>query len=104
MYVTQHRYKYLSLAVLTGAIALGGAACQKDDSAAAEERKQILEKLTALEKKIDSAGQRPGAARPQRPRPPGPDATTVYSVPVDGSPWRGAEHAKVTIVEGFEFA
>ncbi len=36
--------------------------------------------------------------------PPGPDPSTVYSVPVDGSPVEGPDDAKITIVKAFEFA
>jgi protein-disulfide isomerase len=60
---------------------------------------EISKKLEAMEKKIGTGGQ------PQRPQPPaGPDPSVVYSVPVDGSPIKGPKHAKVTIVEAFEFA
>jgi len=33
-----------------------------------------------------------------------PDPNAVYAVPIEGDPYDGAEHAKVTLVEGFEFA
>jgi|SRR5688572_16405984 len=33
-----------------------------------------------------------------------PDPATVFSVPIDGAPVRGARTARVTIVEGAEFA
>lgn len=39
--------------------------------------------------------------RPTRPR---PDAASVYSVDIQGAPARGAQNAKVTIVQAFEFA
>jgi hypothetical protein len=58
----------------------------------------ITAKLDAIEKKI-------GTGAPQRPQPPpGPDPTTVYAVPIEGAAFKGPEHAKVTIVEAFEFA
>ena len=33
-----------------------------------------------------------------------PDPAEVYAVPIEGDPYSGAEHAKVTLVEAFEFA
>jgi hypothetical protein len=33
-----------------------------------------------------------------------PDPAAVYAVPIDDDPWVGAEHARVTLVEAFEFA
>jgi hypothetical protein len=38
---------------------------------------------------------------PQRPR---PNPADTYAVPIAGAPAKGAEHAKITIVEAFEFA
>jgi len=64
-------------------------------------------KLDELERKLaDAAAAAPAPAPPPRPyRPPsGPDPAVVYAVPIQGAPYRGAKNAKVTIVEGFEFA
>lgn len=33
-----------------------------------------------------------------------PDPSAVYSVPIDGDPYKGVEHARITLIEGFEFA
>lgn len=44
------------------------------------------------------------APRPRRPTMHRPDPGVVYAVPIDGAPFSGPEHAKVTVVEGFEFA
>ena len=33
-----------------------------------------------------------------------PDPAAVYAVSIEGDPWVGVEHARVTLVEGFEFA
>ena len=33
-----------------------------------------------------------------------PDPALVYAVPVDGDPYVGTEHARITLIEGFEFA
>lgn len=38
-----------------------------------------------------------GSSRPK------PSATAVYSIPIDGDPFVGPEHAKVTMVKGFDF-
>jgi protein-disulfide isomerase len=61
---------------------------------------EISNKLDAIEKKMAAGPQAP--ARPQPP--PGPDPQAVYSVPIEGAPYVGPQHAKVTIVEAFEFA
>src|SRR5690606_2182796 len=61
-------------------------------------------RLESIETKLDSGGAARGAAPPQQAQRPRPEPTTVYSVPVEGSPYKGPEHAKVTIVKAFEFA
>src|SRR5215470_14548248 len=81
-------------------------ACQRmresDDPRVAE----ILETVKRIDKRIENLEKRPAvgaAAAAARPR--GPDANVVYNVPVqDGDVVRGAKVAKVTIVEGFDFA
>jgi protein-disulfide isomerase len=45
----------------------------------------------------------PGEGR-GRDRPPRPDPAVAYSVPIAGDPFEGPAHAKVTIVEAYEFA
>ena len=80
--------------------------CQKPDD------KPLRKEIEALKKgqkdilaKLDKvATGRPGANRPQRPQRPRPQPNSVYSVNIDGSPFKGAKDAKVTIVEAFEFA
>jgi len=37
-------------------------------------------------------------------QPPEPDPDAVYSMPVDGDPFKGEKHARVTVVKAFEFA
>ncbi len=93
------------------ALGLGATACQRDDDALVKELRQTNQKLDAMDKKIDalaaSGGARAAAARPSRARPERkrPTPGTLYAVPVnDTDPFRGAKHAKVTIVEAFEFA
>lgn len=91
------------------AFALAGVAgCQKDDKSMEAALKRIDDRLSSIETKLDKAPvARPGAAaagQPRNARPPGPDPASVYAVPIDGAPYIGAEHAKITIVEAFEFA
>jgi protein-disulfide isomerase len=58
-------------------------------------QKDILDKLAALDKTVQQIKTAPPAA-PGRPR---VDPNKVYNIPTAGSPARGAENAKVTIVE-----
>lgn len=94
------------LLITAGALAaLAFTGCQKDDSGVAAKLDQINSKLEQIEKKLASAPV--GAAAPgmpQQPARPRPDPNKVYSVPVDGAPFKGPEHAKVTVVKAFEFA
>ena len=78
----------------------GLAACQHEDPRV----KELTARLETAEKKIDQLEKRPQAAAmpPQRKR---PDPNTVYNLPVrDDDLIRGNGKAKVTIVEGFDFA
>ena len=61
---------------------------------------RIERELRSLKQMIARGGGR-GANKRRRP---GPDANTVYSVPIAGSAATGPKHALVTIVSGFEFA
>ncbi len=62
---------------------------------------EVSARLDKIEKRLDQVERRAGGA----PRRPGPDPNTVYWVPIhDEDPVHGAAHAKVTIVEGFDFA
>jgi len=89
-------------AVATGLLALG---CQKaGDSGVAERLDSIDKRLASIEGKLESGGARPGAARPKRPQRPRPNPKDVYAVPVEGAAFKGAKHAKITVVEAFEFA
>jgi protein-disulfide isomerase len=58
-------------------------------------QKEILDKLAALDKTV----QQIKAAPPAPPGRPQVDPNKLYTIPVTGSPARGAENAKVTIVE-----
>lgn len=80
--------------------------CQRDDSPLRKEvadlkagQDEIKDLLKNMPK---TAG--PGANRPQRPQRPTPQPNSVYAVDINGSPYKGAKDAKVTIVEAFEFA
>jgi protein-disulfide isomerase len=77
-------------------------ACQREDPRITE----VLDKLDKIDKRLDGMKggvQAAAAAAPQRPR--GPDPNTVYNVPVlNEDVTKGAKVAKVTIVEGFDFA
>ena len=103
-----HSVKGVSFLVSVAIAGLG--ACQKDELDAREKVAAIEKKLDGIEQAL-SKGARPTAGRPgergpqaNAERPPGPNPEEVYSVAIDGAPFEGAENAKVTIVEGFEFA
>jgi protein-disulfide isomerase len=75
-------------------------ACQKEDPRITE----VLDKLDKIDKRLDGmkGGMQAAAAAPPRR---GPDPNTVYNVPVSPEDvMKGAKVAKVTIVEGFDFA
>jgi len=66
---------------------------------------QLEAALADLERKLEQG--RPAVAPPPPPSRAGrarPDPSTVFSVPVDGSPSEGPDDALVTIVEGYEYA
>jgi protein-disulfide isomerase len=84
-----------------GFVSLFAAACQKEDP----KMNEVLARLDKIDKRLESIEKRPAAgaaARPERKR---PDPGVTYNVPVDASDVvKGARHAKVTIVEGFDYA
>ena len=62
------------------------------------QQKQILAKLSDLEKKIDARGAAPQAAgRPQV------DPNKVYDIPIANSPFKGAKDGRVVIAEFSDF-
>src|SRR5687767_12364092 len=96
----------LVIGLLSGVLLAGLGACQKAGTEDEERRhKEVMDRISALEKKIDTMAQaRPaaGAQGQQRPR---PQPDQVYFVPVEPDDLvRGSKAAKVTIVEAFEFA
>jgi protein-disulfide isomerase len=60
-------------------------------------QREILAKLSVLEKKIDQGGTRPAAA------PAAPDPNKVYTLPVGDSPFRGPADAPVVLTEFSDF-
>ncbi|HUJ58451.1 MAG TPA: thioredoxin domain-containing protein [Kofleriaceae bacterium] len=80
--------------------ALAMTACQSDT-------KNLEHKIDELGKKIDALAQqggRPGAAAPQRPSRPQPDAAKTYAMPIEGDPFDGPADAKVTLVKAYDYA
>jgi len=95
-------------AILGLAMGVGAAGCQKADGTSTDKKlDEVIARLDKIEKQLASG---PGAARPTAQRPPPgpqpgrPDPSKVYAVPIEGAAYKGAEHAKVTVVEAFEFA
>ncbi|TPV95429.1 MAG: hypothetical protein B7733_10015 [Myxococcales bacterium FL481] len=99
------RFSYLFIG---GAFAASLAGCQRpapgggDNSEVLAKLDEISKKLNDLEGKVEKAAK--AGARPSRPSRPRPDAKATYSIPLGDSPAVGPEHAKVTIVEAFEYA
>lgn len=99
---------------LVSGLLLGGAVgCERANEATDKKLDAVLARLDGLERKIDArpvggvgAAGAAAAGQAQRPQPrPGPAPGTVYAVPVDDNdPSLGAKHAKVTIVEAYEYA
>ncbi len=77
------------------------AACgaNSDDMKKLEDsQRQILAKLTDLEKKIEQV-----ASRPAAPQPPQMDPNKVYNIPAGDSPFKGPANAPVVLVEFSDF-
>lgn len=83
--------------VLLAALGLGLISCiaREDLDEIKKNQKDILAKLDTMSKA--------GPARPAPRAPQGPDASAVYSFPVDGSPSMGPADAWVTVVEVSDF-
>lgn len=90
-----------NLFVIGSLIALA-AACQKEDPRITE----ILDKVNKIDKRMDNLEKaRPGVPAGAQPPRRGADPNTVYNLPVETADVvRGAKAAKVTIIEGFDFA
>jgi protein-disulfide isomerase len=81
-------------------------ACEKGSGGLSAEDRQKLDAVVARVDAVDKRVAKIEALIPPEaldPRPE-PDPNAVYSVPIAGDPSVGPEHAKVTIVEAFEFA
>ena len=68
------------------------------------ERVERIQRATESLDAIIRAAVGAGAPEEAEEEPRRPDPATVFSVPIDGAPVRGPRTAKVTIVEGAEFA
>ena len=77
------------------------AAQSNDNSAVLSKLDEISKKLSSLEEKIEEAAPVKRDAGPKRLR---PDPNKTYAIAVGDSPYKGPKHAKVTIVEAFEYA
>ena len=64
-----------------------------------DSQRQILAKLSDLEKKVEQAAAKP-AAPPQRAQ---PDPNKVYDIPAGNSPFKGPANAPVVLVEFSDF-
>ncbi len=95
--------KRIGILLLSSLAVMG---CQRDNDVPLRKEvkalKQGQDKILAAIKARPAPG--PGAARPARPQRPRPNPSAVYSVNINGAPFKGAKDAKVTIVEAFEFA
>lgn len=94
-------------AIVTSAIVgLAVMGCTRDDDSVKEKLESIDKRLEGIERAIARGGGagagRRAAQQPRKRR--GPDAQSVYAVPIEGAAWEGASDAKVTVVEAFEFA
>jgi protein-disulfide isomerase len=65
---------------------------------------QLVEMMAGQFESVKQVADALAAMQEQEQAPPEPDPSTVYAVPVDGSPVEGPADAKVTIVKAFEFA
>src|SRR6187401_664581 len=83
-------------------VSLFAVACQKEDP----KMNEVLSRLEKIDQRLEGIEKRgvggAAAARPERKR---PDPSLTYQVPVESTDVvKGAKHAKVTIVEGFDYA
>ncbi len=88
----------LATALSVASVALLGA-CQQDNKA-------VLDKLAAIDKRLENIEKKGigGGGQPQRPQRPAPDPTKTYAVAVDDAPVIGSPNALVTIVKAYEYA
>jgi hypothetical protein len=91
------RYSAGMRVAVAAVLSIATASCSKDTGVDAS-------RVAALEKRLDRIEKFLEPFMNQPPPPAEPDPAAVYAVPIEGSPYRGVEHAAVTIVEAFEFA
>ena len=89
-------------------LALALVACGAKDGAATKRLDELSARLDEIDKRSKDVDTRlkkiEDIIRQATQGPPEPDPSLVYSVPIAGDPYRGSEHAQVTVVEAFEFA
>jgi protein-disulfide isomerase len=94
--------------ILLPALFLLRAACTRGDGVSTKRLDEMERRLEALDERSKDIDGRlvkiEDMIREATQGPKEPDPAVVYAVPVDGDPYRGPEHAKVTMVEAFEFA
>lgn len=96
--------KRFVFAALGGLVCASTISCQRADGPTQKKLDDILSRVKAIETHLARGAEGKRQAR-RRPQPKRPDPKTVYAVPVSPSdPFRGGEHAKVTMVEAYEFA
>lgn len=85
------------------ALSLLALGCQQQSSQGLAERLESIDKrLSSIEENLEKGvPSRRGAQPPSRPT---PNPNDVYAVPIEGSAFKGAKNAKITVVEAFEFA
>ena len=90
------RFVYVSVCLM--GLVVAASACQREDPKV----KDLTARLEKAEKRIDQLEKNPRAGAPPRR---GLDPNTVYTIPVhEDDVIRGNKDAKVTIVEGFDYA
>jgi hypothetical protein len=97
-----HAMTRLSLILVSALASLGLlVGCQQDTKALNAKLDSMAKDIAFIKENLGKGGGGRGGRGNQRPR---PKPNEVYSVDVTGNPYKGAEHAKITVVEAFEFA
>lgn len=94
----------LLLATTTLASSLSVLACQKASNSSGEGLNELKTQVKEIDGRLAKIEKLLGPYLNRPPRPPEPDPSKVYSVPIDGNPFKGPESAPVTVVKAFEFA